>query len=337
MQSKRAATKNSMARTILTAICAARIPPLILALPLAFVTLVFSLAVVATIQASVAAAEKDYSLAAVGDHSVDAIDDDMLTGLSYQIRIHQLEERIAELERLVPRKRTGVERLGPEKRTEGERLVPEKRTELERPVPEKPIEPERPVPEKLIEPEQLVPEKRTELEQPVPEKHAALVPVAREEPYAVRPLQEDSNIFKRYVDSMLQPAQNCREWQTVDERVKLVLTDAGQHFGGPVMMTSCYRSAAYNRTVYRRMGRRPTRSQHIFRKAIDAKIAGVSSTRLAAYVRAHPVMRRLGGVGTYCTSPGMVHVDVGPKRNWHWGCGRAPTRTRFAKRNRSRA
>jgi hypothetical protein len=313
-----------MARTILTAICAARIPPLILALPLAYVTLVFSLAVVATIQANVAAAEKDYSLAAVGDHSVDAIDDDMLTGLSYQIKIHQLEERIAELERLVPRKRTEVERL-----------VPEKRTELERPVPEKPTEVERP--EKPIDPEQPVPEKRTELEQPGLEKHAALIPVAREEPYAVRPLEEDSNIFKRYVDSMLQPAQNCREWQTVDERVKLVLTDAGQHFGGPVMMTSCYRSAAYNRAVYRRMGRRPTRSQHIFRKAIDAKIAGVSSTKLAAYVRAHPVMRRLGGVGTYCTSPGMVHVDVGPKRNWHWGCGRGPAKTRFAKRNRSRA
>jgi hypothetical protein len=252
--------RNNIARTLISAISVARIPPLVLALPLAVVTLVFSFAVVATIQASVVSSEKDHSLLAAGA--------DARTAVSYQMKIRLLEERIAELEQLVP------------------------------------------------------------------VKNASLGPVEREEPYAITPLQEERNIFKRYVDSLLQPAENCQEWQTVDERVRLVLTDASRHFGAPVLMTSCYRSAAYNRAIYKRMGRRVTRSQHIFRKAIDAKIADVSSAKLAAYVRTHPVMRDLGGIGTYCNSPGMVHVDVGPRRNWHWACRREPSRARFAKRHK---
>ena len=155
---------------------------------------------------------------------------------------------------------------------------------------------------------------------------ASFVPAARDEV-----LQDRRNIFERYSDSLLQPAENCREWQSIDERVKRVLTDAGRHFGGTVLMTSCYRSAAYNRAVYKRMGRKPTRSQHILHKAIDAQIAGISSTQLASYVRKHPVMNDIGGVGTYCGSPGLVHVDVGPHRNWHWAC-RTPGKTRVAKR-----
>jgi hypothetical protein len=155
---------------------------------------------------------------------------------------------------------------------------------------------------------------------------ASFVPAGRDEP-----LQDRRNIFERYSDSLLQPAENCREWETVDARVKRVLSDAGRHFGGTVLMTSCYRSAAYNRAIYKRMGRKPTQSQHILHKAIDAQIAGISSTQLAGYVRSHPVMNDLGGVGTYCGSPGMVHVDVGPRRNWHWAC-RATGKIRVAKR-----
>ena len=48
-------------------------------------------------------------------------------------------------------------------------------------------------------------------------------------------------------------------------------------------------------------------------------------------MRSHPVMSDIGGVGTYCGSPGMVHVDVGPRRNWHWAC-HVPGKTRVAKR-----
>jgi hypothetical protein len=252
---------GNIAPTILTAVAAARIPPLVLALPLALVTVVFSLAVVATIQASVMPGDRDDSLAAA---------DDITGPVSYRVKIRRLQDRIAELERLVP------------------------------------------------------------------VRQASLVPVGREAPYGPTTLEDQRNIFERYSDSLLQPAENCREWQAVDDRVKRVLTDAGRHFGGTVLMLSCYRSAAYNRAVYKRMGRRPTKSQHIFHKAIDAKIAGVSSIKLASYVRSHPVMKDIGGVGTYCGSPGMVHVDVGPRRNWHWACRRAPGKTRFAKRNKMR-
>jgi hypothetical protein len=249
---------GNIAQTILSAVAAARIPPLVLALPLALVTVVFSLAVVATIQARGVSGEPDESFFAA---------DDIAGPVSYRVKIRRLQDRIAELERLVP------------------------------------------------------------------VQHASLVPVAREEPYAPTTLDDQRNIFERYSDSLLQPAENCREWETVDDRVKRVLTDAGRHFGGTVLMLSCYRSAAYNRAIYQRMKRKPTKSQHILHKAIDAKIAGISSIKLAGYVRSHPVMKDIGGVGTYCSSPGMVHVDVGAKRNWHWACHKARGKTRLAKRN----
>jgi hypothetical protein len=156
-------------------------------------------------------------------------------------------------------------------------------------------------------------------------RHAA-VPLPRPRPViddtpqeAPDPVAGGFNVLRDYVASLLKPAPRCWEWQKVDPRVRTVAADAGRHFGGTVLMTSCYRSAAYNAEVYRRMGRRVTRSQHIRHKALDIKIAGVSGARLASYVRPHPLLWRIGGVGRYRGD--MVHIDSGPKRNWCWGCG----------------
>lgn len=137
------------------------------------------------------------------------------------------------------------------------------------------------------------------------------------------PLNIFEGFFREVERALLRPIGNCREFETLDRRVKQIVADAARHFGSPALMTSCYRSAAYNRRVYARMGRRPTKSLHIARKAVDFKIAGVSKFEVAKYVRKH---RLAGGVGLYCNS--IVHVDVGRRRDWNW-CG-GVKRTRYA-------
>lgn len=138
-----------------------------------------------------------------------------------------------------------------------------------------------------------------------------------------------ASIFARYERSLLRPVGSCREWDTVDARVRRVVSDAAAFFGGVAKLTSCYRSRAHNRRIH---GAR--HSQHIRRKALDFVVAKdgelVDKDRLANWVRRHPVMRTLGGVGRYRMA--AIHVDVGPKRNWDWrrkGKRRAK-RTRYA-------
>lgn len=151
---------------------------------------------------------------------------------------------------------------------------------------------------------------------------------ARAVPSAVRPAPitpaDRAGIFARYEASLLRPAGNCREWETVDARVKRVVSDAAAHFGGTARLTSCYRSIAHNRRVG---GAR--HSQHIRRKALDFVVVAagryVDKDALANWVRRHQIMRRIGGVGRYRTA--AIHVDVGPKRNWDW---RRKPRTRYA-------
>lgn len=138
---------------------------------------------------------------------------------------------------------------------------------------------------------------------------------------------ERANIFRAFEQGLLRPAARCFEYESLDRRVKRLVSDAARHFGGVAYMTSCYRSAAYNRVVYARMGRRPTKSLHIQRKAIDFRIAGVSRDRLAAWLWRQ---NGVGGIGRYRGSE-IVHVDVGRRREWCWGCGRM-VKTRAAKR-----
>jgi hypothetical protein len=155
---------------------------------------------------------------------------------------------------------------------------------------------------------------------PVPEE-VTPVPVMRPAPLA--------SIFARYERSLLRPVGNCREWDTVDARVRRVVSDAAAFFGGEARLTSCYRSSAHNRRV-----RGARNSQHIRRKALDFVVARdvglVDKDALANWVRRHPIMRTRGGVGRYRMA--AIHVDVGPKRNWDWRRAgkRRAGRTRYA-------
>ncbi len=90
-----------------------------------------------------------------------------------------------------------------------------------------------------------------------------------------------------------------------------LLRQVGRHYGKKPIVTSGYRSPAHNRRV-----RGARRSLHMKCTAADIEVPGVGKTSLARYLRGLPGR---GGVGLYCRSR-SVHIDIGTKRQWYWGC-----------------
>ncbi len=86
-----------------------------------------------------------------------------------------------------------------------------------------------------------------------------------------------------------------------------------RHYGKKPIVTSGYRSPAHNRRI-----RGVRRSFHMNCAAADIEVPGVGKASLARYLRSLPGR---GGVGLYCRSK-PVHIDIGPKRQWYWGCGK---------------
>jgi len=90
-------------------------------------------------------------------------------------------------------------------------------------------------------------------------------------------------------------------------------------YGKKPIITSGYRSPKRNR---RAGGAR--NSQHIFCKAVDIQVEGVSKWKLAKFLRTLPGR---GGVGTYCRTK-SVHIDIGSVRDWHHPCRKSSKRKR---------
>ena len=98
-----------------------------------------------------------------------------------------------------------------------------------------------------------------------------------------------------------------------------ILKMVERRYGKKPIVTSGYRSPKGNR---RAGGAR--NSQHIFCKAVDIQVEGVSKWQLAKYLRTVPGR---GGVGTYCRTK-SVHIDVGSVRDWHHPCRKSSKRKR---------
>ena len=96
-------------------------------------------------------------------------------------------------------------------------------------------------------------------------------------------------------------------------RLVRLMAKVQNHFGRPLHIVSGCRSRKHNRRIG---GAR--RSQHLYCKAVDFSIPGVSKYRVAKFLRRLPGR---GGVGLYCRSS-FVHLDIGPRRQWAWGCGK---------------
>ncbi len=92
-----------------------------------------------------------------------------------------------------------------------------------------------------------------------------------------------------------------------------------RHYGKKPVITSGYRSPKRNR---RAGGAR--NSMHIFCKAADIQVEGVSKWKLAEFMRTLPGR---GGVGTYCRTR-SVHIDTGKRRDWHHPCRKSTLKRR---------
>ena len=100
----------------------------------------------------------------------------------------------------------------------------------------------------------------------------------------------------------------------VDETLTVVLQCIREHFGKPVTITSGYRTAAHNAAVGGAKF-----SQHLYGRAADIRVQGVSVEDVAAY--AESLMPDRGGVGRYPVkagrATGWVHVDTrAEKARW---------------------
>jgi uncharacterized protein YcbK (DUF882 family) len=94
----------------------------------------------------------------------------------------------------------------------------------------------------------------------------------------------------------------------IDSELVTILQKIRNHFGKSVTITSAYRTPAKNKacggTAY---------SQHLYGKAADIKISGVTPKKIAAY--AEKLMPNKGGIGIYKT---FVHIDVrASKSRWN--------------------
>ena len=86
----------------------------------------------------------------------------------------------------------------------------------------------------------------------------------------------------------------------VDSDLVDILQKIRAHFGKAVTITSAYRTPSHNKSVGG-----ATYSQHLYGKAADIKISGVSPKTIATY--AEKLLPDKGGIGTYST---FTHIDV---------------------------
>lgn len=86
----------------------------------------------------------------------------------------------------------------------------------------------------------------------------------------------------------------------IDSELVSVLQKIRTHFGKSVTITSAYRTPTHNKSVGG-----VAHSQHLYGKAADIKVNGISPQKVATY--AETILTNKGGIGIYSS---FTHIDV---------------------------
>lgn len=86
----------------------------------------------------------------------------------------------------------------------------------------------------------------------------------------------------------------------IDSDLVNVLQKIRNHFGKTVTITSAYRTPGKNKACGG-----TTYSQHLYGRAADIKVKGVTPKKVAAY--AETLLKNKGGIGVYST---FTHIDT---------------------------
>lgn len=101
----------------------------------------------------------------------------------------------------------------------------------------------------------------------------------------------------------------------IDPRQIICLQKIRDHVGKPVRVSSGYRSFRHNVEVYRRLGKEPTRSQHISGRASDVWVEGMTGLEIAKAAVDACGPGVAVGLGLH-----YAHVDVrGASTTWKYG------------------
>ena len=93
----------------------------------------------------------------------------------------------------------------------------------------------------------------------------------------------------------------------IDSDLVNVLQKIRKHFGKSVTITSAYRTPPKNKAVGGQ-----AYSQHLYGRAADIKVKGVTPKKVAAY--AETLLKNKGGIGIYST---FTHIDTrSTKARW---------------------
>lgn len=94
----------------------------------------------------------------------------------------------------------------------------------------------------------------------------------------------------------------------IDKNLVQLLQKIRNHFGKPITINSAYRTPTHNKKVGGE-----TYSQHLYGKAADIKIVGVTPKEIAKYTET--LIPNTGGIGIYSS---FCHIDVrSTKSRWN--------------------
>ncbi|MBE9139706.1 DUF882 domain-containing protein [Nodosilinea sp. LEGE 07088] len=140
--------------------------------------------------------------------------------------------------------------------------------------------------------------------------------------YVGRPFTLPGNVSTFYTDQPIIPGgsftwgEATREATRIPETQAIVdniiglaraLQPVRDRLNRPFQINSWYRPPAVNQAVGGARG-----SQHLFGKAADIQVQGLSGRQVANAV----MLSWPGGIGIYGNIPNIIHLDTGPKRTW---------------------